>query len=54
MSAFDKTLPPLLEQQLDRILRRYRRMRFLRASARFLIFALPALGAFAAAVAHAP
>lgn len=51
MTNSNRPLPPVLAQQLARVLRRYRRVRFLRASARFLAFsgAAAALLALAAA-----
>lgn len=51
MTVFDTTLPPLLEQQLSEVLRRYRRLRALRAAARFFLLLLPLAGVLAGAVA---
>ena len=50
MTDFEHSLPPLLEQELSRILRRYRAVRLLRAGARFVFFLLPAVALFAGVV----
>lgn len=43
MSQFHNALPPLLEQELFHTLRRYRRLRLLRASLKFFVVLLPSL-----------
>ena len=45
MNETRQTLPPLLERQLADTLRRFRRLRLLRAGARFLLIAIAALAA---------
>jgi len=43
MNEFEKSLPPLLERQLTEVLVRYRRLRLLRAAARFSVLLAVAL-----------